>query len=473
MTVNTHNFDIANGRLIKYSGFDAVVKIPSGVTSIGEDAFGGAWSVGEIILPDTVKELCDRAFRGCSNLTSVNLPEGLCKIGKEAFSGCTMLDTDSFPRSLTDIGDRAFEDCASLSKLTLCGKNRSIGQFAFKGCKRLRTVSIIGDRLTLGGGAFADCDELSEVSLSGSIEGFGDAPFARCRSLSRFSAPDGAEVNITSSHAFAYCESLREITLPRGTYDIKENAFLGCTSLESVTILADSLIITRGAIPEGAVICARSIPLSGFVDGSRLLACYGYFAMLKDNIPLDVKLSESNEAYAKEHSRDVMSYSFRSESTTPYQLELVAEYYLSRGLLSRHDVESFLESPLLEGKDGLKKSLSDYLETLPKEEKVCLFEEEEPTFERKLTVLEMYLCTREFDSVAELTDAILGLSRSPVRFRETVLYAADRNMLDREGTERLLACDAAMTDLAVKGRLMKYKMEHFGADGGVQDLELL
>ena len=48
MTVNTQNFDIANGRLVKYSGFDAVVKIPSGVTSIGEDAFGGAWSVGEI-----------------------------------------------------------------------------------------------------------------------------------------------------------------------------------------------------------------------------------------------------------------------------------------------------------------------------------------------------------------------------------------------------------------------------------------
>ena len=472
MTANTQNFDIDNGKLIKYSGFDAVAEVPTGVTSIGENAFGSAWSVGEIILPDTVNELCDGAFKGCANLTSINLPEGLCKIGKEAFSGCAMLDIASFPRSLSDIGDRAFEGCGSLSSLNLVGKTRRIGQFAFKDCRRLRTISVRGDKLTLGGGAFADCDELSEVSLSGSIESFGDAPFARCRSLMRFSIPEEATANITSSHAFAYCESLREITLPRGTYDIKENAFMGCTSLESVTILSDSLIITKGAIPKNAVICARSIPLSGFADGSQLWACYGYFAMLQCNVDLDAELSASDEDYAKRHFRDVMSYSFRLESTTPYQLELAARYYLSRGLLSRHDVESFLESPLLEGKSELKRSLSDYLETLPNKEKANLGKEENPTFERKLTVLEMYLCTREFDSMEELTNAILGLSGNPVRFRETVLYAADRKMLDRDGVEKLLACDAARLDVAVKGRLMKYKMEHFGADSS-DSLELL
>ncbi len=472
MTANTQNFNIDNGKLIKYSGFDAVVTVPSGVTSIGENAFGDAWSVGEIILPETVRELCDGALKDCANLTSINLPEGLCKIGKEAFSGCTMLDIASFPRSLSDIGDRAFEDCSSLFRLILDGKARSIGQFAFKGCKGLRTVSINGDKLALGGGALADCDELSEVSLSGSIEGFDDAVFARCKSLKRFTIPENTKANITSSHAFAFCESLREITLPKGTYDIKENAFFGCSTLESVTILSDSLIITKGAIPESAVICARSIPLSGFADGSQLIACYGYFAILRGNIPLDGELAASNEAFAKEHFRDVMSYSFRREATTPYQLELVAEYYLSRGLLSRHDVESFLESPLLEGKGELKGLLSSLLETLPKKEKLHASRDGAPIFERKLTVLEMYLCTRQFDSANELTNALIGLSESPVRFREAVLYAADRDMLDRDGVERLLACDAARSDLAVKGRLMKYKMEHFGAESS-DGLELL
>lgn len=43
---------------------------------------------GNYILPDTVKEISNNAFRDCASLTTVILPDGVTQIGENAFSGC-------------------------------------------------------------------------------------------------------------------------------------------------------------------------------------------------------------------------------------------------------------------------------------------------------------------------------------------------------------------------------------------------
>ena len=76
-----------------------VIKIPSyvkkkdsdkryPVTHIAEKTFGGNLSIIEgVILPNTIVEIGDNAFEGCSRTTSIVIPNSVEKIGKHLFAG--------------------------------------------------------------------------------------------------------------------------------------------------------------------------------------------------------------------------------------------------------------------------------------------------------------------------------------------------------------------------------------------------
>lgn len=45
-------------------------------------------STGSIVIPDTVVEIGDSAFKGCSQVTSVIIPDSVVNIAENAFDGC-------------------------------------------------------------------------------------------------------------------------------------------------------------------------------------------------------------------------------------------------------------------------------------------------------------------------------------------------------------------------------------------------
>lgn len=59
------------GRLTKYSGNEATVDIPDGVTYIGYNAFNGCTSLASVTIPASVTNFGYFAFYGCTSLTSV------------------------------------------------------------------------------------------------------------------------------------------------------------------------------------------------------------------------------------------------------------------------------------------------------------------------------------------------------------------------------------------------------------------
>lgn len=85
--------------------------IGDGVTSIGDLAFRGCYSLTSIELPDSVTSIGAWAFRRCDSLTSIEIPGGVTNIGEGAFAYCYSLTSIGLPGSVTSIGEGAFSGC--------------------------------------------------------------------------------------------------------------------------------------------------------------------------------------------------------------------------------------------------------------------------------------------------------------------------------------------------------------------------
>lgn len=120
LNLETDEFIIKNGVLIKAKNVDGNVIIPDGVISIG-----------------------DSAFEGCEHLTGVEMPEGIISIGNCAFQGCSNLIDIKISDSVTNIGHYVFEDCASLISVKIPNSVINIGECIFVNCENLSNINII------------------------------------------------------------------------------------------------------------------------------------------------------------------------------------------------------------------------------------------------------------------------------------------------------------------------------------------
>ena len=118
------------------------VRILSGVTSIGENAFFDCERLANVEIPDSVTSIDYGAFGGCTELASVNIPNSVISIEHRVFSRCTGLTSVTISDSVTSIGNCAFDNCVSLANVNIPDSVTSIGSYAFYGCTELKSVIV-------------------------------------------------------------------------------------------------------------------------------------------------------------------------------------------------------------------------------------------------------------------------------------------------------------------------------------------
>ena len=101
--------------------------------------------ITEVILPETIEEIRDCAFRECNKLLKINMPENLNIIGDSAFSG-TQLATLVIPDSCTAIGSAAFYNCENLRMIVLGKGLKKINDRAFGSCPKLLEVFFLASK---------------------------------------------------------------------------------------------------------------------------------------------------------------------------------------------------------------------------------------------------------------------------------------------------------------------------------------
>ena len=240
------------------------VRINSGVTSIGNNAFCNCYKLTSIEIPNSVTRIGDYAIADCA-LTSITIPNSVTIIGTAALAGCISLTSIEIPNSVTTIGDGAFSSCYRLSSITFGNGVSSIGKNPFSACDSLTSIVVASGNTTYDSRdncnaiihtasnkliygwkntripnsvtsiereAFWDCSGLISIEIPNSVTVIGELAFCRCMKLKSVIMSD----SVTYIGAWAFASTnITSIVIPENIDSIGLGALAYCSKLNSVT----------------------------------------------------------------------------------------------------------------------------------------------------------------------------------------------------------------------------------------------
>lgn len=221
--------------------------------------------IEEFVIPEGVRTIPPKCFKGNHNLKKVTIPSSLLEIPESAFMDCVSLeevDLSAIEGGYTrmNVASAAFCNCKSLkhidmSKLEIRGGNIVFaftgietldgircylinkGTMTFYHCCNLKKLPDEAYSSTSDYGEFglACCTSLTSVNLR-----FHDVPrglFYGCSNLEEVCIKDENYFKIKiNPYAFEGCEKITKIVFPRASVDIAEYAFKNCHSLSLLSL---------------------------------------------------------------------------------------------------------------------------------------------------------------------------------------------------------------------------------------------
>ena len=233
----------------EHSDFNTVRKLKLYSTVLTERELDCNNSITEIELNDNVKNIPDRYFTKCEQLTTINIPISCESIGVEAFSGCKMLSTiDTYNSKVKVYGDRAFAN-TSIKNIEFNKNVTSLGSALFMNspiesvvfdlemkefnCNNLSIGNTLKD-IAFNAVSFAKCafenkTQLISVKVNKYLgEEIPTKCFSNCTSLSNIVIPE--TYNVIKTNAYANCNALKRIEV-KSHISIENNAFSGCNNV--------------------------------------------------------------------------------------------------------------------------------------------------------------------------------------------------------------------------------------------------
>lgn len=251
----------------------AEIVIPDSVEELGDGSFSGCTSLRQITFsePSSLKRIGDKAFCCCQALVEIAIPDSVEELGCNCFYSCQALKRIAFGRlsSLQRIGKGAFADCRALTKIAIPERVEELFDACFYRCKRLMRVTFSGFSSLRRIGFQAFCGHIAfclivEIRIPDGVEELCGECFYRCLRLSSVTFGESSRLKCIGYGAFAECRELRQIAIPDSCEELSKNCFRSCHKLSSVTFgrksslrrigenaFGDCSSLTEISLPEG------------------------------------------------------------------------------------------------------------------------------------------------------------------------------------------------------------------------------
>ena len=266
--------------------------IPDGITKINSKSIPNDNIIEKIVIPNTVVEIENYAFRYVYNLKKVEMTSSVKKVGSSILPSCnfdlfyngTLEEFNEIEYSKTEdsfllnahniytknslneyeelkereifINSTNFGNCSQKDKITsvIISKDlTSIDYDAFSGWSSLESIEIPNSVTSIGGYAFENCSSLKNIVIPNSVTSIGSAAFIGCDSLKSITLPFvGETINGTTNTNFEYIfgvnepSSLKEVII-NGPCIIRSNAF-EYLNVKTIKFMSEVKEIESGAL---------------------------------------------------------------------------------------------------------------------------------------------------------------------------------------------------------------------------------
>ncbi len=230
--------------------------------------------VKDVILSDGVKSISNYAFLSCSTLKTISIPSSVSSIGIDAFGGCENLKYNSLDgcKYLGNSSNLYLWLCGaedSVETIQISNTCRYILRSVFEGNKTIKEVNVPSSVYKISSYAFRNCSNLSKITLNEGLVVIEDGAF-ELLTIKEISVPDSVTTIGYAAFDRSHIESL----------------YIGLHALDVVlfsgTFIKDTSV---GTLTFNAINCGDHVeyplvgnPVSNIVFGDDVEYIPAYFA---------------------------------------------------------------------------------------------------------------------------------------------------------------------------------------------------
>ncbi len=212
-------------------------------------AFQNCYSLGSLVLPDTVTELEEGSFENCYCLTEIYIPGSVTNIPDGIFGSSIFLtiygeagsyaesyaEANQIPFSIEEMpGEKAVYETGNSFFYILYGDKCMISGYLGEETDVTIPAEIGGHTVTHLAPAAFKSTNIVKLRIEAQIETLPDECFWGARSLQNVVLPES--LKRIGKSCFSVCSSLTNILIPKGVTSLGWNCFEMCESLETFTI---------------------------------------------------------------------------------------------------------------------------------------------------------------------------------------------------------------------------------------------
>lgn len=183
--------------------------IPDGTETIATMAFCQGRTVRNVTIPNSVTRIEGSAFMRVDSLQLIKLPENIEFIGSSAFSECKKAKGEIIlPNTLKTLQQKAFYYTA-ITKLEVPGTIKTIPNYLVQYCVQLRSVKLNEGTTAIGDYTFMTC-AISEIDIPNTVTKVGSCCFEGSTLLKTITFGEG--VQSVGIRAFNNLKSITSVT---------------------------------------------------------------------------------------------------------------------------------------------------------------------------------------------------------------------------------------------------------------------